>query len=103
MMETYFATRSNLRGVVLIFDIRRTPVAEDGQMLQWLRAYDIPAVLVVTKCDKVSRNERAKQATVIAQALGVLKEDLSFFSALSREGKDAIWERVERLLVTEDE
>ena len=101
MMETYFATRSNLRGVVLIFDIRRTPVAEDGQMLQWLRAYDIPAVLVVTKCDKVSRNERAKQATVIAQALGVMKEDLSFFSALSREGKDAIWERVERLLAVE--
>src|ERR1700693_2370535 len=28
MMETYFASRSNLRGVVLIFDIRRTPVEE---------------------------------------------------------------------------
>lgn len=98
MMETYFASRKNLRGVVLIFDIRRTPVEEDRQMLQWLRSYAIPAVLVVTKCDKVSRNERAKQAIVIAQELGVLKEELSFFSALSRDGKDAIWERVERLL-----
>lgn len=103
MMETYLSTRESLRGVVLIFDIRRTPVAEDRQMLQWLRSYDIPPVLVVTKCDKVSRNERAKQAAVIAQALGVMKEELSFFSALSRDGKDEIWERIERLLGGEEQ
>ncbi len=113
MMEAYFATRENLRGVVLILDIRRTPVAEDRQMLQWFKTYSIPVVLVVTKCDKVSRNERAKQAAVIAEAIGVAKEKqaaviaeaigvakdaLSFFSALSKEGKDQIWERIERLL-----
>ena len=102
MMETYFATRSNLRGVVLIFDIRRTPVAEDRQMLQWLRAYDIPAVPVITKCDKVSRNERAKQAAIIAATLGVVKTDLCFFSALSREGTEQIWQKVELLLGEED-
>ncbi len=101
MMETYFAKRTNLRGVVLIFDIRRTPVAEDVQMLQWLRAYDIPPLLVVTKCDKVSRNERAKQADLIARALGVAKDELCFFSALSRDGKDDVWERIERLLPPE--
>ena len=102
MVETYLSTRSSLRGVVLIFDIRRVPSAEDLQMLQWLRAYGIPSVLVVTKCDKVSRNERAKQAAVIAGALGVLKDDLCFFSALSRDGKDEVWERIERHLPAED-
>ena len=79
MMETYLAKRANLRGTVLILDIRRTPVAEDRQMLQWLRAYDITPVLVVTKCDKVSRNERAKQADVIAQTLGVAEGRTLFF------------------------
>ncbi|HTG83142.1 MAG TPA: ribosome biogenesis GTP-binding protein YihA/YsxC [Geobacteraceae bacterium] len=103
MMEAYLSRRENLNGVVLIFDIRRTPVAEDRQMLQWFKAYDIPAVLVITKCDKVSRNERAKQAAVIAGALGVLKEDLCFFSALSKEGKDEVWERIERLLLPEND
>jgi GTP-binding protein len=98
MMETYFAKRATLRGVVLILDVRRTPVAEDTQMLQWFRAYDIPALLVVTKCDKVSRNERGKQADVIARALGVVKDDLCFFSALSKDGTAEIWERIERLL-----
>ena len=102
MMEKYLSSRSSLRGVVLIFDIRRTPVAEDRQLLDWLRAYDIPPLLVVTKCDKVTRNERAKQAAVIAQALGVEREELSFFSTLTREGKDEIWKRIETLLFPEE-
>jgi GTP-binding protein len=86
---------------VLIFDIRRTPVAEDRQLLDWLRAYDIPPLLVVTKCDKVSRNERAKQAAVIANSLGVERGELTFFSTLTREGKDEIWTRIERVLFPE--
>jgi GTP-binding protein len=102
MMERYLSSRPSLRGVVLIFDIRRTPVAEDRQLLDWLRAYDITPLLVVTKCDKVTRNERAKQAAVIAQALGVEREELTFFSTLTREGKDEIWKRIETLLFPEE-
>jgi len=101
MMETYLSKRPNLRGVVLIFDIRRTPVLEDRQMLDWLRSYDIPPLLVVTKCDKVSRNERARQAAVIANSLGVEKGELTFFSTITREGKDEIWTRIERVLFPE--
>jgi GTP-binding protein len=98
MMETYLAKRTNLRGTVLILDVRRTPVAEDSQMLQWLRAYDITPVLVVTKCDKVSKNERARQAAIIARSLGVTQEEVTFFSALSREGRDELWARIGELL-----
>jgi len=98
MMETYLSRRPNLRGVVLIFDVRRTPVAEDSQMLQWLRAYGIPSLLVVTKCDKVSKNERARQADVIARSLGVARGELCFFSTLTKDGTDEIWRRIETLL-----
>jgi GTP-binding protein len=98
MIESYLAVRENLRGVVLILDIRRVPGEEDLQMLQWLRAYDIPPILVVTKVDKVSKLERAKQTSLIAEAFAVARQDLSFFSAHSREGRDAVWERIEALL-----
>jgi len=101
MMETYLSTRPNLRGVVLIFDIRRTPLAEDRQMLDWLRSYDIPPLLVVTKCDKVSRNERVRQAAIIASSLGIERGELTFFSTLTREGKDEIWSRIEKVLFPE--
>ena len=102
MIETYLASRETLRGVVLILDIRRVPGPEDRQMLDWLRAYGIPPVLVITKCDKVSKNERARQAATIAQSLGVTREEFTFFSALSREGKDDLWVRLGELLANKD-
>jgi GTP-binding protein len=98
MMETYLSKRRNLRGVVLILDIRRTPTEEDQQMLTWLRAFSVPPIIVITKCDKVSKNERAKQSSIIMEKLQLKKEDLSYFSALSREGKDAVWARIDALL-----
>lgn len=98
MMETYLAKRENLRAVILILDIRRVPSDDDLQMLSWLRAYSIPPILVVTKCDKLSKNERAKQTAVIAARLGVEKEDLNFFSALSKEGRDGVWAKIEAKL-----
>jgi GTP-binding protein len=98
MMETYLSRRENLRGTVLILDIRRIPSAEDLQMLQWLRACGIPPLLVVTKCDKLSKNQRSRQAGVIARQVGVEPEELSLFSALTREGLDGVWARIEALL-----
>jgi len=101
MMETYLSSRENLRVVVLILDIRRVPTAEDRQMLEWLRAYSVSPLLVVTKCDKVSKNERARQAALIARTLEVEKSELHFFSALSKDGKDAVWQEIERLLAVD--
>ncbi|OGV73975.1 MAG: YihA family ribosome biogenesis GTP-binding protein [Lentisphaerae bacterium RIFOXYB12_FULL_65_16] len=100
MIETFLATRENLRGVVLILDVRRTPAPEDGQMLAWLRSYGITPLLVVTKCDKVSRGARARLAAVLAKTLEVTQDDLTFFSVLSREGRDDVWKKIESLLGT---
>ena len=98
MMETYLSRRKNLRGTVLILDIRRIPSTEDLQMLQWLRACGIPPLLVVTKCDKLSKNQRSRQAAVIARQVGVEPEELTLFSALTREGLEGVWARIEALL-----
>lgn len=98
MIETYLAKRESLRCVVLILDVRRIPSREDQLMRQWLSTYNIPVVLVVNKCDKVSRNERARQAAVIARTLEVPVHDLIFFSALSKEGREPLWHRLEELL-----
>jgi len=98
MIEKYLSMRTNLRGVVLIIDIRRIPKEEDLQLLNWLRTFSIPPILVVTKCDKVSRNEREKQLTLIAKELGVEKAALNPFSALSKEGLEKIWAEIEQVL-----
>ncbi len=98
MIETYLGRRANLRGVVLILDVRRIPSQEDRLMLQWLRTYDVPTLVVINKCDKVSKNERSRQSAAIARTLELPVEEFVYFSALTRDGKDQLWERLEMLL-----
>ncbi|HWI41237.1 MAG TPA: ribosome biogenesis GTP-binding protein YihA/YsxC [Verrucomicrobiae bacterium] len=102
MMQTYLSRRENLRGVVLIIDIRRIPGGEDLQMLDWLRSYGIPCIIVATKVDKVSKNERARQRAAIAKAMGVAAGDIVCFSSLSREGKEDALARIAAVLQAAD-
>jgi GTP-binding protein EngB required for normal cell division len=53
---------------------------------------------VVTKCDKLSRNELRKQTLLITKTLGIEEDgrDLLFFSAKTEEGKDRLWREIQR-------
>jgi GTP-binding protein len=91
MIEQYLSRRENLKAVVLILDIRRTPNEEDAQLLNWLARREIAAVLVVTKADKLSKTSQIKQLKVIAGALETDPDELVLFSAKSRQGRDVLW------------
>lgn len=103
MMEAYLSGRESLKAVVLILDIRRTPSDGDLQMLKWLDSYQVAPILVVTKCDKLSKNERARQMLLIAHAVNRDPKTLLPFSALSKEGRDGIWQEILRLLELREE
>ena len=91
MVEQYLSARENLKAVVVILDIRRVPTAEDGQLLRWLDRERIPTVLVVTKADKLSKTAQKKQLNVIVEAIAADPDDIILFSAVSRQGRDALW------------
>ncbi len=94
MIESYLTERPNLKAVVVILDVRRTPGAEEAQLLEWLGERGIPPILVVTKSDKISKTVQKKQLRNIAFALGVEPEDLLLFSSKSRQGWDALWKAI---------
>jgi len=98
MMRTYLEKRECLKAVVFILDIRRTPREEDIQMLDWLEEFEVPTIPVITKIDKLKRSQRDKQIREIAEATGLPTDAFSLFSALSKEGKEDIWERIEDAL-----
>jgi len=97
MIETYLATRKMLKGVVLILDIRRIPGVLEQNLMEWFRYHDIPVVWVLTKADKLSKSKQIRQQQTIAEALGVLADDLIRFSAKTRQGKMAVWGAIEQL------
>ncbi len=101
MVENYLAARLQLQSVVLLMDIRRTPRQEEADLLAWLARYQIPPVLILTKCDKLSKTKRIRQQTVIAQSLEIAKARLILFSAKTRQGRDIVWERLMALINSE--
>jgi GTP-binding protein len=98
MIRTYLQSRENLRALVILFDIRRIPREEDIQLLDWLEEFGVPTIPVVTKVDKVSRNQRRNHLQKISAATGLPVDAFSVFSALSKEGREEIWERIEDAL-----
>jgi GTP-binding protein len=98
MVETYLAKRANLKGVVLLLDIRRTPRSEESNFMEWLAYYHIPVILVLTKTDKLSKINLNRQHQRVSRTLGVAKETLTLFSAKTRLGVSALWQRIEELV-----
>jgi len=97
MIETYLSTRTTLKGVVIIMDIRRLPREEEQNLIHWLAHFSIAAILVLTKTDKLSKTKVLKQQAAILQALAMEKEDVILFSAKTRRGKDAVWHAISAL------
>jgi GTP-binding protein len=102
MVRTYLEKRKTLKALVLLFDIRREPREEELQLLDWLEEFEIPTIPVITKVDKVSRTQRAKQIRPIVEATGLSRDAFTLFSAVSREGRQEIWQRI-RVALGENE
>ncbi len=79
-------------------DLRRIPGKYESDIMDWLYHYNIPAILVMTKADKLSKTKQIKQHLLISQALSIDMNYLILFSAKSRQGKNDVWNAVERLL-----
>jgi GTP-binding protein len=97
MVETYLRERGTLHLVVLILDVRRDPSEEDLQLIHWLRCYQIPFLIVLTKTDKVSNNEFSDRRRRIAERIGFLPETpLVAFSAKTGAGKESLWREIRK-------
>ena len=94
MIEAYLGQRESLRMVVLILDCRRVPDKKDMELIGWLRHYQRNACLVLTKADKLSKNQQQKQLALAANELGLTPGDFILFSAKTHQGRDALWRRL---------
>lgn len=70
LIETYIEKRANLRGVVAIFDIRRTPDGLDRGLIDYLTAAGRRVWIVLNKADKISQPKRCAIKKIVLEALG---------------------------------
>ena len=88
LIESYLTHSRALRAVVVIVDIRRGIEGEDEQLLDFLAAHDLPAIVVATKCDKVTRSEHMRQLAALRRATRL---DLHLVSAHTGDGMRELW------------
>ena len=95
MIEEYLTTRENLRAVVSLVDFRHEPSADDVQMYEFLKYYEIPVIVVATKADKIPRSKWNKHESVIKKRLDFDKnDDFLIFSSVNKDGLDAAWDAI---------
>ena len=109
MVENYLKTRrareqtvpeasQGLCVVVVILDIRRLPNQGDHDLLAWLAHYEVPALVVLTKVDKLKKNQQAKQRSAIARELSTDPSSLILVSGTTGLGKQELWKAIEAKL-----
>jgi len=98
MIEKYLKTSRQLKAVFLLVDIRHEPNDNDKLMYEWILAHGFEPIIIATKLDKISRNQKDKQIRLIREGL---KADSSAriipFSATTKQGRDEIWDCIENL------
>jgi GTP-binding protein len=98
MIEGYLKDRPTLRAVVLLVDIRRGFEEDDGQLKEFVEtcrsgASEVAVILVATKLDKLALSKRKPALAAFKHATGLGPIG---FSAVSGEGRDALWARIEK-------
>nr|VFJ42868.1 MAG: cell division checkpoint GTPase YihA [Candidatus Kentron sp. DK] len=122
MMEGYLRQRQALQGAVLLMDARRPLTPQDRQLVDWCRATGLAFCVVLTKCDKLSRNlardarretlQRLMESVDVASrgnraparegdGGGTGDEEVILFSALRGEGIEDVRQCLDRWLAWE--
>ncbi len=97
MMEDYFSKREQLKGMVLIVDIRHKPTDDDITMLEYARYHQIPLCIVATKADKLSHNKQIKQIKIIQETLKINEnEPIILFSSETGKGRESLWNEIDK-------
>ncbi|MFN8570652.1 MAG: ribosome biogenesis GTP-binding protein YihA/YsxC [Gemmatimonadaceae bacterium] len=98
LIEGYLRNAAQLRGVVLLLDIRRDPTADDRVMLDFLADIGVPTLVAVTKVDKVARLAGEQRVVQLAAALDLDPDQIIPVSAHTGDGRTELAEALVALL-----
>lgn len=87
MVQTYLHERKTLKVILLLIDSRRIPQDDDKQLLEWIAHYQKAVILVITKIDQLSRNERVANTQKILKAFNAENLHYVHYSATHSEGR----------------
>jgi GTP-binding protein len=100
LIESYLRRTTQLRGIVLLLDIRRDPSDDDRAMLDFLSEMEVPTIVALTKKDKLSKKDAGERVAEISRVLALTSEQVIPFSVPSGEGRVELLEAITDLVET---
>ena len=97
LLGNYLVNSKKLKCVFLLVDIRHKPTELDKQMQKFLYFYQIPTIIIATKCDKLSRAQMHNQKQMLANELGVGKQNIILTSSSTRIGLEDVLNKIEEM------
>jgi GTP-binding protein len=98
LVEGYLERRESLRAAVLLQDLRRDPSEDETLLLHWLDGREIPALVAVTKIDKLKPMKRGLRLRDLGGSFPVQADWVVPTSARTGEGIDELWRLIDTLL-----
>jgi GTP-binding protein len=87
LINVYLTSRQTLTGLVAIMDVRHPLTVLDRQLLEWFLPTSRPVHILLTKADKLSRQQAAQQLAAVRRELAAFKQvGLQLFSSLDGQG-----------------
>lgn len=105
MITSYLIGREQLRGLIILMDIRHPLKENDIQMLQWAESYNIPIHIALTKSDKLKKGPANNAFFAVQREIVDIAPTatISLFSAVNKNGVDALKEKIADWLQSPDE
>jgi len=97
-IESYLRRTTQLRGIVLLLDIRREPSEDDRAMLDFLAELGVPTIVALTKADKLNKAGARERTTEISRSLALEADQVIQFSAQSGEGRLELLQAIMQLV-----
>ncbi len=91
MLNRYFDEREQLRGIIVLVDIRHAADPKDVLMLELLRRRNLDYCVVATKADKIPKTKIPKTLQLLGKGLGLEGVPLYAVSALKNTGLDPLY------------
>jgi GTP-binding protein len=90
-IQEYLQQRKQLVLSLLLVDARRKPQREEEELHMWFQATGLPSLVILTKCDKLNKNEQQQARQQAARIFRLPVAHILMFSALSRAGREDVW------------
>ncbi len=95
LTEQYFEDNESLIYVLQLIDIRVGLTEDDRMMLGYLDHYELPYIIVATKCDKLNKTQLNEACTKLLSDPSLRSNtEIILYSSLKGIGREKLWEKI---------